>query len=126
MWKSKSTYANLTEYSKAKNQQYLDKLYIYGITTITQIQNNNTMAILTPEELWAIYKQTPKIIMEALLQQAKVLIPTQPHAFHMNHHQQSQQTLTNITHITTSSIQPTPMQATRTIIKEKTTSNKDK
>lgn len=103
----------------------MDKLYIYNITTITQIQNKNTMAILTPEEFRAIYKQTPKIIKKAL-QQIKVLFLTPPHAYLINHPQRSQQTLTNITHNSMSSTQPTLMQAIHTIIKENTTTKKDK
>ena len=61
-------YTNLTNDSKMKTQKYLDKLYIYGVTTITQIQNKDTMAILTPEEFRLIYRHTPKKIKEELQQ----------------------------------------------------------
>ena len=77
IWKNNPTYTSLTDDSKRKTQTYLDKLYTYGITTITQIQNKDTRAILTPDEFKAIYRHTPKTIKEAL-QQAKILFPNPP------------------------------------------------
>ena len=68
-------YANLTEESKAKAQEYLDKLYMYNTTTLPQINNSETRTILTPNEFQTIYKHTPKTIKEAL-KQASTIFPT--------------------------------------------------
>ena len=48
-WITSPNYANLTENSITKTQKYLNKLYIYGITTLPQIQKPNTKIILTPK-----------------------------------------------------------------------------
>ena len=104
---------------------------MHGQTIHIQYHNNNTnpkqehYGHTNPEEFRAIFKQTPKIIKDAL-QQAKILFPTPPHASHMNHPQQSQQTLSNITHNPTSSTQFTLRQVIHTIIKENTTTKQDK
>ena len=37
-----------------KPQKYLDKLYTHDITTLVQIQNKNTLIILTQEEYQTI------------------------------------------------------------------------
>jgi hypothetical protein len=97
-WKNTPTYANLPNMAKTNTQKYLDKLYMYGITTIAQIQNPDTMGILTPEEFRSKYKQIPKTI-KAVLQQAKILFPTPtPTALHRQHPHPPQQNPTNITH----------------------------
>jgi hypothetical protein len=83
-WITNPNYDNLTEDSKAKTQKYLNKLYIHGITTLSQIQNPETKNILTPKKFQVIYKHVPKLIKEAL-QQALELFPTQPSTTHPSH-----------------------------------------
>ena len=56
------TYTNLATNIKANSQQYLDKLYMYDITTLPQIQNKATLAIITSKEFHTKYKHTPKTI----------------------------------------------------------------
>lgn len=50
IWKTNPAYNNLLDTAKTKSQKYLDKLYTYGINTLTKIQNQETKAMLTPEE----------------------------------------------------------------------------
>ena len=78
-WRTTPTYASLTENDKIQSKKFLDKLYTYGITTLPQIQNKTSKAILTHEEFRTIYTHAPKTIKEAL-QQAQILFPhPQPH-----------------------------------------------
>jgi hypothetical protein len=120
-WKATPAYANLTETSKIQSQKFLDKLYTYGITTLLQIQNTTTKAILTLEEFRTIYNHAPKTI-KAALHQAQTLFPhSQTHT--------PQRTIqppppTNITN--TQQLDPPLGQAIHKIIKEKTTTRKDK
>ena len=44
------TVTNLTDNERKEARQYLDKLYTYGITTLPQIQNKETIAILALED----------------------------------------------------------------------------
>jgi hypothetical protein len=114
-------YASLTEESKIQSQKFLDKLYTYGITTLLQIQNTTTNAILTPEEFRTIYKHAFKAI-KAALHQAQILFPySQPHT--------PQRTIqppppTNLTNI--QQLDPPLGRSIHKIIKEKTTTRKDK
>ena len=120
-WKSTPAYVSFTAESKIQSQKFLDKLYIYGITTISQIQNTTTKAILTPEEFRTIYKHAPKTI-KAALQQAQILFPN----LQIQTPQRTIQppTSTNQTH--TQQLDPPLGQAIHKIIKEKTTTRKDK
>ena len=59
-WKTNPNYNTLTELSKSKTPKYLDKLYIYGITTLPQIQNLATGTILTPQEFKSTYTHIPR------------------------------------------------------------------
>jgi hypothetical protein len=83
-WITNPNYDNLPEDSKVKTQKYLNKFYIHGITTISQIQNPKTKNIFTPKEFQGIYKHVPKLIKEAL-QQALELFPIQAYTTHLNH-----------------------------------------
>lgn len=74
-WHSNPTYLNLTTEAKKKSQQYLNKLYIYGITSLTQILNEKTLAILTPDKPCITYKHTPKLIKEVLKQAYIISLP---------------------------------------------------
>ena len=101
-----------------QSQKFLDKLYTYGITTLAQIQNKTSNAILTHEEFRITYKHVPKIIKEAL-QQAQVLFSlSQPHM--------PQRTIQPTQHINPIAIQPPLGQAIHKIIKEKNVTRKDK
>jgi hypothetical protein len=73
-WRTNPIYATLPDHSKIQSQKYLDKLYTYGITTLTQILNKTSTTILTPEEFRITYKNSPKTI-KATLQQAQILFP---------------------------------------------------
>ena len=92
-WLNNPIYTTLDEFSKIKSQKYLDKLYTHGITTLAQLQNTNTTAILTQEEYRTIYKYIPKTIKEAL-RQATIIFPTTTPTHLPNH---LQTTPTNIT-----------------------------
>ena len=68
-------------------------------TTLTQIQNPNTKAILTPKEFQNTYEHIPKTIKEAL-QQASTVFPTPPlPTTHMTHPHPTQQTPPQEAHI---------------------------
>ena len=125
-WKKAPTYNNLSSLSKTKTQQHLDKLYMHGITTLAQIQNPDTMGILTPVEFQTRYKQISKAIKTAL-QQAQTLFPTPPPSTpHTNRPLPPQNINTNTTTTLTPSTQPTLGCAIHNIIQDKTTIRKDK
>ena len=62
---------------KVYQKKYLNKIFIYNIITITQIQSPTTQHILYPLEFKNKFKAIPKLIKE-ILQQANILFPPQP------------------------------------------------
>ena len=99
---------------------------MHGITTLAQIQNPDTMGILTPVEFQTRYKQISKAIKTAL-QQAQTLFPTPPPSTpHTNRPLPPQNINTNTTTTLTPSTQPTLGCAIHNIIQDKTTIRKDK
>ena len=55
-WKSNPIYINLPIQTDAKSQQHLNKFYMYGITTLPQIENHETLTIVTIDEFHTKYK----------------------------------------------------------------------
>ena len=125
-WKNNPTYANLTTESKELSQKYLDKFYMYGITTLPQIQNKDMRNILTPSEFQTTYNHAPKTIKEAL-KLATTLFPTpSPSTTQRSHTQLPHPTPTHTIHNPNNPQQPTLGLPIHTIVNEKITTRKDK
>jgi ribonuclease HI len=120
-WRTNPIYHTLSDHSKIQSQKYLDKLYTYGITTLPQILNKTNTSFLTPEEFRITYKNLPKTI-KAALQQAQILFPQsqQPAP------QITPQIIQHLTHNTDPNLNPILGKTIHKIIKEKTTTRKDK
>ena len=76
IWHNTPTFRLLTLEQQANSKKYLIKLYMYGITTIQQIQHPSTTSILTLEEFQTKYKASSKPIKEALQQASNLFPPT--------------------------------------------------
>ena len=63
--------------NRKTSQKYLTEFFLYSITTLHQIQNPTTKAILNQEEFKYKYKASQKLIKEAL-EQALFLFPLNP------------------------------------------------
>ena len=124
-WKNNPNYNTLPELAKTNTQKYLDKFYMYGITTLTQIQNPETKSILTPKEFQFIYKYIPKTIKEAL-QQASIIFPPPPLANITNSPQQTIPQSENTIHAPSPPLNLILGQSIQNIVKEQTTTKKDR
>ena len=67
-WLQTEGYALLSQDQKQTTKKYLNKLHMYNITALTQIQNLDTHQILSPKEFKQKFKAAPKLIKEALAQ----------------------------------------------------------
>lgn len=106
-----------TDNTKSQFQKYLDKLYTYNITTLTQIQNKNNKVILTLKEIRTTYKHVPKSI-KATLQQAQILFPHPQPPIPQRNPQLAQQADTNYVEYP-HPLQPVLGQAIHKIVKGK-------
>lgn len=102
---------------------------MYGITTLTQIQNHTIKAILTPKEFQNTYKYIPKSIKDAM-QQASTLFPIPPtpitHTTHTHPPPQTPPQETQTPNITRPLLQPTLGQVIQAITNEKPNTKKNK
>lgn len=64
-WEKSPHYTSLTNGQKWNTTKHLNKLYIYNITTIEQIQHPNTSTIISPYNFKKQYKATSKTIKES-------------------------------------------------------------
>lgn len=76
--KTSPQYSLLPQEQKKNTTKCLNQLFIYGITTITQIQNPIIQHILSPHEFKEKLKAIPKLI-KYTLHQVNILFPPQAH-----------------------------------------------
>lgn len=125
-WRKTPSYTNISSPTKTATQKHLNKIYMFGITIIAQIQNPNTMDSLTPDEFQNRYKKIPNNIKLAL-QQIKVLFPTPPPPSpHTIQPLPPPNIILNIPQQHIISTQPTLGCAIHSIIKKKNITKKDK